>query len=398
MSFSNLGLGEDVVHAVQRLRYIDPTPIQAQAIPIIISGKDLIGSAQTGTGKTAAFVLPILHKLQKHSHTRCLILEPTRELAAQVKDACNDFTAFSSVTSCLLHGGVKYEGQNKELARKPDIIIATPGRLIDHIENGAVKLNQIEVLVLDEADRMLDMGFMPDVRKIIGYCNANRQTMLFSATIPPRLADLIGWAMKEPQTIAIGQRSNPAATVSHVLYPVAMNQKDELLMALLDRTNYESVIIFSRTKIGADMIGNALQTKGHKVEVIHSDRSQGQRTKALELFRSGEVEVLVATDIAARGLDIEGVSHVINYDVPENPEDYVHRIGRTGRANRTGDALTIFTAPEQEHITAIEYLINKTIPRVKLENFDYTYTTLLQESGANDGRRKSTGSSRRKRR
>jgi ATP-dependent RNA helicase RhlE len=177
-----------------------------------------------------------------------------------------------------------------------------------------------------------------------------------------------------------------------------MNQKDELLMALLDRTNYESVIIFSRTKIGADMIGNALQTKGHKVEVIHSDRSQGQRTKALELFRSGEVEVLVATDIAARGLDIEGVSHVINYDVPENPEDYVHRIGRTGRANRTGDALTIFTAPEQEHITAIEYLINKTIPRVKLENFDYTYTTLLQESGANDGRRKSTGSSRRKRR
>ena len=385
------------MHAVQRLRYIDPTPIQEQAIPVILNGKDLIGSAQTGTGKTAAFVLPILHKLQRHSHTRCLILEPTRELAAQVKEACTDFTAFSSVSTCLLHGGVKYEGQNKELARKPDIIIATPGRLLDHIQNGAVKLDQVEVLVLDEADRMLDMGFMPDVRRIIGHCNANRQTLLFSATIPPRLADLIGWAMKEPQTIEIGRRSNPAETVQHVLYPVAMTQKDELLMALLDRTNYESVIVFSRTKIGADMIGNALLSKGHKVEVIHSDRSQGQRTKALELFRSGEVEVLVATDIAARGLDIEGVSHVINYDVPENPEDYVHRIGRTGRANRTGDALTIFTAPEQQYVTAIEYLINKTLPRVKLDDFNYTYTTLLQEADANDGRRKGT-SSRRKRR
>jgi ATP-dependent RNA helicase RhlE len=397
MSFSNLGLGEDVVHAAQRLRYIEPTPIQSQAIPLIISGKDLIGSAQTGTGKTAAFVLPILHKLKTHSHTRCLILEPTRELAAQVKEACNDFTAFSNVSTCLLHGGVKYEKQNAELARRPDIVIATPGRLLDHIENGAVKLDKVEVLVFDEADRMLDMGFMPDVRRIIGHCNANRQTMLFSATIPPRLADLIGWAMKEPQTIEIGRRSNPAETVQHVLYPVAMTQKDELLMALLDRTHYESVIVFSRTKIGADIIGNALLSKGHKVEVIHSDRSQGARTKALELFRSGEVEVLVATDIAARGLDIEGVSHVINYDVPENPEDYVHRIGRTGRANRTGDALTIFTAPEQQYVTAIEYLINKTIPRVKLEDFNYTYTTLLQESGANDGRRRKT-TSRRKRR
>jgi ATP-dependent RNA helicase RhlE len=397
MSFTNLGLSDDALHAAQRLRYLEPTPIQARAIPVILGGSDLIGSAQTGTGKTAAFVLPIISKLKTHRHTRCLILEPTRELAAQVKEACNDFTAFSGVTTCLLHGGVQYDRQNAELARHPDIVIATPGRLLDHLQNGAVRLDRIEILVLDEADRMLDMGFMPDVRKIIGHCNPDRQTMLFSATIPPRLASLIGWAMKEPQTIEIGRRSNPAETVQHVLYPVAMTQKDELLMALLDHTHYESVIVFSRTKIGADIIGNALHAKGHKVEIIHSDRSQGARTKALELFRSGEVEVLVATDIAARGLDIEGVSHVINYDVPENPEDYVHRIGRTGRANRTGDALTIFTAPEQEHITAIEYLINKTIPRIKLENFNYTYTTLLQQSGPGDGRRSKT-TSRRKRR
>jgi ATP-dependent RNA helicase RhlE len=397
MSFTNLGLSDAALHAAQRLHYVEPTPIQAQAIPVIGSGRDLIGSAQTGTGKTAAFVLPIVSKLQAHSHTRCLVLEPTRELAAQVKEACDDFTAFTNLQSCLLHGGVKYDRQNRELAQCPDIVIATPGRLLDHIQNGAVKLDRVEVLVLDEADRMLDMGFMPDVRRIIGYCNANRQTMLFSATIPPRLADLIGWAMREPLTIEVGRRSNPAETIQHVLYPVAMTQKDELLMALLDRTDYHSVIVFSRTKIGADIIGHALQGKGHKVEVIHSDRSQGQRTKALELFRSGEVEVLVATDIAARGLDIEGVSHVINYDVPENPEDYVHRIGRTGRANHAGDALTIFTAPEQEHVTAIEYLINKVIPRVKLDDFDYTYTTLLQDSGPGDGRRKKAGTRRRRR-
>ncbi|MDR1190281.1 MAG: DEAD/DEAH box helicase [Verrucomicrobiales bacterium] len=386
MSFTNLGLSEDAVHSAQRLRYLEPTPIQAQAIPVIVSGQDLIGSAQTGTGKTAAFVLPIVSKLQHHRHTRCLILEPTRELAAQVREACDDFTAFTNLRTSLLHGGVKYEGQERELRQRPDIVIATPGRLLDHLEKRAVRLDQIEVLVLDEADRMLDMGFMPDVRRIINQCATERQTLLFSATIPPRLADLIGWAMKTPLTIEIGRRSNPAETVQQALYPVAMTQKDELLLALLDRTNYESVIIFSRTKVGADIIGNALQAKGHKVEVIHSDRSQGARTKALELFRGGEVEVLVATDIAARGLDIEGVSHVINYDVPENPEDYVHRIGRTGRANRTGDALTIFTAPEQQSVTAIEYLINKPIPRVKLDNFNYTYTTLLQDTAA-DGRR-----------
>ncbi|MDD5263067.1 MAG: DEAD/DEAH box helicase [Methylacidiphilales bacterium] len=380
MSFQNLGLEESVVHAVQRLRYVEPTPIQTQAIPVILENKDLLGSAQTGTGKTAAFALPIISRLKKHSpRTRCLILEPTRELAAQVNEALADFSAFTDVKTCLLHGGVKYERQNFELARHPDIIVATPGRLLDHIENGAVKLNQVETLVLDEADRMLDMGFMPDVRRIIGQCPTKRQTLLFSATISPQLQNLIAWAMREPVSIDIGQRYNPAETIQHVLYPVAMNQKFDLLLALLDRTNYESVIIFSRTKMGADQIAATLKTNGHNVEAIHSDRTQSQRTQVLEMFREGKVEVLVATDIAARGLDINGVTHVINYDVPENPEDYVHRIGRTGRAQKSGDAMTLFTAAEQDYVSSIERLIEKKIPRTKLDNFDYTYTTLLQE-------------------
>ena len=380
MSFQNLGLSDDAVHAAQRLRYIDPTPIQAQAIPLILQGKDLLGSAQTGTGKTAAFVLPIISRLKKYTaRTRCLILEPTRELAAQVKEAITDFCAFNDLQSCLLHGGVKYERQNKELSLSPDIVIATPGRLLDHLRSGAVKLSGVETLVLDEADRMLDMGFMPDVRSIIEYCPKQRQTLLFSATISPVLQNLISWALHEPVNIEIGRRFNPAETIQHVLYPVAAVQKFDLLLALLDRTNYDSVIIFSRTKMGADQIAATLKTNGHNVEAIHSDRTQSQRTEALEMFRNGKVEVLVATDIAARGLDINGVTHVINYDVPENPEDYVHRIGRTGRAQKSGDAMTLFTAAEQDYVSSIERLIGITIPRTKLDNFNYTYTTLLQE-------------------
>jgi len=380
MSFQNLGLAESVVHALQRLRYVEPTPIQEQAIPVVLSGKDMIASAQTGTGKTAAFTLPIISRLGRHAPvTRCLILEPTRELAAQVKEALNDFTAFTNITTCLLHGGVKYERQNQELAARPDIVIATPGRLLDHLSNRALSLSKTDILVLDEADRMLDMGFMPDVRRIIEQCPKQRQTMLFSATIPPQLQNLISWALHEPAQISIGMRSNPAETIQHVLYPVAMTQKMDLLLALLEHVNYESVIVFSRTKIGADEIAYSLKAKNHNVEVIHSDRTQSQRTQALDQFRSGEVEVLVATDIAARGLDITGVTHVVNYDVPENPEDYVHRIGRTGRANRSGDALTLFTAAEIDSVKSIERMISREIPRSKLEGFNYTYTTLLQE-------------------
>jgi len=390
MSFQPLGLSENIVHAVQRMRYIEPSPIQAQAIPILMQGKDLIASAQTGTGKTAAFILPILSKLDKHQpKTRCLVLEPTRELAAQVIENLDYYTYFSDLTYCLVHGGVGYGHQNETLAKRPAVVVATPGRLLDHLENKTLDLGSIEYLVLDEADRMLDMGFLPDVSRIIHQCaTENRQTMLFSATIPPRLQTLVGWAMKNPETLSIGRSATPAETVRHVLYPVAADQKFELLLAILENLHYESIIIFTRTKMGADRISGTLQQAGHKVVTIHSDRSQSERTESLATFKEGKVEVLVATDIASRGLDIDDVTHVINYDVPEGPEDYVHRIGRTGRASKKGDALTIFTAADLENIQSIERLINIEIERVKLENFPYVYTTLLDPNASRPKKRR----------
>jgi ATP-dependent RNA helicase RhlE len=390
MSFQNLGLSENIVHAVQRMRYIEPSPIQSQAIPLLMQGKDLIASAQTGTGKTAAFLLPILSKLNTHQRkTRCLILEPTRELAAQVIECLDDYTYFSDLSYCLIHGGVGYGNQNETLAKRPDVVVATPGRLLDHLENKTLDLSAIEHLVLDEADRMLDMGFLPDVSRIIRQCaTENRQTMLFSATIPPRLQTLVSWAMKNPETLSIGRSATPAETVRHVLYPVAADQKFELLLAMLETLHYESIIVFTRTKMGADRISGTLEQAGHKVVTIHSDRSQSERTQSLAAFKEGKVEVLVATDIAARGLDIDDVTHVINYDVPETPEDYVHRIGRTGRASKKGDALTLFTAAELENIQSIERLINLEIERVKLDNFPYVYTTLLDPNAARTKKRR----------
>ncbi|NJK90344.1 MAG: DEAD/DEAH box helicase [Blastochloris sp.] len=384
MSFQPLGLSDPIIHAVQRLRYIEPSPIQTQATPILLEGKDLIASAQTGTGKTAAFTLPILSRLAAHQpKTRCLILEPTRELAAQVVECLEDYTFFTDLSFCLVHGGVGYGTQNEKLAKRPDIVVATPGRLLDHLENKTLSLSDIEYLVLDEADRMLDMGFLPDVSRIIRQCpTENRQTMLFSATIPPRLQTLVGWAMKTPETLSIGRSATPAETVRHVLYPVAADQKFELLLAILENLHYESIIVFTRTKMGADRISGTLEQAGHKVVTIHSDRSQAERTQSLASFKDGSVEVLVATDIASRGLDIDDVTHVINYDIPENPEDYVHRIGRTGRASRKGDALTIFTAAELELVQSIERLIGVEIERVKLDHFPYVYTTLLDPKAA----------------
>jgi ATP-dependent RNA helicase RhlE len=355
-----------------------------------MEGKDLIASAQTGTGKTAAFTLPILAKLGSHQpKTRCLILEPTRELAAQVMECLDEYAYFTDLTYCLLHGGVGYGSQNEALVKRPDIIVATPGRLIDHLENKALHFNDLEFLVLDEADRMLDMGFLPDVSRIINQCSAtNRQTLLFSATIPPRLQTLVGWAMKDPQTLSIGRSATPAETVRHVLYPVAADQKFDLLLAILEDLHYESIIVFSRTKVGADRISGTLEQAGHKVVTIHSDRSQSERTQSLAAFKEGKVEVLVATDIAARGLDIDDVTHVINYDVPETPEDYVHRIGRTGRASKKGDALTIFTAADLENIQSIERLISVEIERIKLDKFPYLYTTLLDPNASQRKKRR----------
>jgi len=362
--------------------YTDPTPIQLRAIPLVLSGRDVIGSAQTGTGKTAAFALPIIEKLQAHrgGGPRALILEPTRELAAQVETSFRDYSRFTDLKTTVVFGGVGYGKQNDELKGGTDMIVATPGRLLDHLEQGTVRMDKVEFLVLDEADRMLDMGFLPDVRRILDQCPRQRHTALFSATIPPQIETLIQWAMKDPETIEIGARRSPAETVKHVIYPVSDTQKTDLLLELLERVKYESVIIFCRTKHGADRVAVTLKRANHAVAVLHSNRTQKEREQALEGFRDGRFEVLVATDIAARGLDIADVSHVINYDVPQHPEDYIHRIGRTGRAENKGDAFTIMIAEDAAHVYAIERFISQKIPRVKLENFDYRYTALFEES------------------
>jgi len=383
MPFSKLGLAPALLEGVKAMGYTDPTPIQLRAIPLIMAERDVIGSAQTGTGKTAAFALPILSKLgAPQPRTRLLVLEPTRELAAQVETAIRDFARFTNLKVAVVFGGVGYGRQNDALKSGVDVIVATPGRLLDHLEQGTCRLDQVQHLVLDEADRMLDMGFLPDVRRIIEKCPRQRQTLLFSATIPPAIETLITWAMKNPETVEIGARRSPADTVKHVIYPVAEVQKTDLLRALLDHVHYESVIVFCRTKHGADRIATLLKRNNHAVAVLHSNRTQREREQALRGFREGKYEVLVATDIAARGLDIADVSHVVNYDVPQHPEDYIHRIGRTGRAEATGDAFTLMVAEDAQHVAAIERFISKKIERVKLEKFDYRYTALFDAEKA----------------
>ncbi|MFO1501428.1 MAG: DEAD/DEAH box helicase [Verrucomicrobiota bacterium] len=380
MPFSALGLSREIAQGVKAMGYVEPTPIQLRVIPLILSGQDVIGSAQTGTGKTAAFALPILSQLAHHERApRVLILEPTRELAAQVETAVRDFSRFTDLRVAVVFGGVGYGRQNDALRSGVDVLVATPGRLLDHLGQGTCRLDSVKYLVLDEADRMLDMGFLPDVRRIVERCPRERHTSLFSATIPPQIESLIRWAMKTPQIVEIGVRRSPAETVKHVIYPVAESQKTDLLGELLKRVNYDSVIVFCRTKERADRIGHMLRKKNHAVAILHSNRTQREREQALRGFRDGKYEVLVATDIAARGLDIANVSHVINYDVPQHPEDYVHRIGRTGRAEASGDAFTLMVAGDIKHVEAIERFIGQKIERVKLEGFDYQYTALFEE-------------------
>ena len=397
MPFSKLGLSPKVLEGVRAAGYTDPTPIQLRAIPLVMSGRDLIGSAQTGTGKTAAFALPILSRLAQHGALRALVLEPTRELAAQVETAIHDYARFTNLRTAVVFGGTGYGRQDQALRQGVDILVATPGRLLDQMQRGMVKLNQIEILVLDEADRMLDMGFLPDVRRIVEHCPRTRQTMLFSATIPPEIEQLCKWAMRNPETIEIGLRRSPAETVTHALYPVASDQKQELLEELLRRTDYDQVLIFCRTKHGADRVARKLHDQGHAVAVLHSNRTQREREQALNGFRNGRYEVMVATDIAARGIDVEQISHVINFDVPHHPEDYVHRIVRTGRAQSVGDAFTIMIAEDIPEIAAIERFIAQKIPRVKLEGFAYKYTRLLDDKappisrGGRTGRRRFSG-------
>ncbi len=352
--------------------YGDPTPIQLRAIPPALEGKDLIASAQTGTGKTAAFALPVLQKLANHGRCRCLVLEPTRELAMQVETAFRDFSRFTDLRVASVFGGVGYGNQRSALREGVDILVATPGRLEDHLQQGTIKLDSIEVLVLDEVDRMLDVGFLPPMRRIISKCPKARQTLFFSATLPPEIEDIAAWALKDPVRIEIGVARSVVETVKHGVYEVDPSRKFDLLLALLEATDFQSAIIFSRTKHGADKIAKKLRGSNHSVAVLHANRSQNQRIEALEGFKSGRYEVMVATDIAARGIDVAGVSHVINYDVPQHPEDYVHRIGRTGRAQQTGDAFTLVTPEEFKRVTDIERFIAQKIPRLSLPGFEVT--------------------------
>jgi ATP-dependent RNA helicase RhlE len=387
VSFNNFGLSSEVVRGTQAMGFTEPTPIQLRAFPIILTGKDLIGTAQTGTGKTAAFALPILTLLAKHGKFRCLVLEPTRELAAQVETAFRDYGRFTDLRVTVLHGGVGYGKQREDLKRGVDVVVATPGRLLDYLEQGTLHFRDVNILVLDEVDRMLDMGFLPQVRAIVEKISTDRQTLLFSATLPPEIERLTKWVLRDPELVEIGVRRSPAETVTHAVYPVAAEQKFDLLIALLERTNFDSVLIFCRTKQNADRVAHSLKHAKHSVAVLHSNRTQRERIEALEGFKSGKYEVMVATDIASRGLDIAGVSHVINYDVPEHPEDYVHRIGRTGRAQNVGDAFTLMNGEEVAALQAIEHFIGQKIARLKLENFPYLYTVLFEPESAVGGRR-----------
>jgi ATP-dependent RNA helicase RhlE len=373
MPFSKLGLHSSLVRGVEAMGYVDPTPIQLRAIPAVLSGKDLIASAQTGTGKTAAFALPVLNRLGPHKAggPRVLVLEPTRELAAQVETAFRDFGRFTDVRTTVVYGGVGYGKQRSELRQGADIVVATVGRLMDFLQEKSLRLDSVEILILDEVDRMLDMGFIKDVKRIISLCPPKRQTLFFSATIPPEIEEIARFALREPARIEIGRARSVNESVNHAIYTVPHALKFHLLLALLEKTDFQSVIIFSRTKHGADKIARRLKSANHTVAVLHANRSQNQRLEALEGFKAGRYEVMVATDIAARGIDVAGVSHVINYDVPENPEDYVHRIGRTGRAMAVGDAFMLATPEDSKDVRDIERFIGQKIEQLKLEGFDY---------------------------
>ena len=373
-AFESLNLHPDLLRGIRDLGFIRPTPIQAQAIPAVLSGRDVIGCAQTGTGKTAAFVLPILHRLMQgksRGNVRSLIVAPTRELALQSMDHLKALSRYVHLKGAAIFGGVPMDPQISALSRGLDIISATPGRLLDHIYSGRIDFVDLEVLVLDEADRMLDMGFLPDIQKILRVLPVKRQNLVFSATMPPEILTLVNQILSHPVTIQIGQRSSPAVGIRHAIYPVPRHLKPDLLVELLRGQQMTSVLVFTRTKHYASRLAMTLERRGVRVSVLHGDRSQSQRLRALEQFRRGKSQVMVATDIAARGIDIEDISHVINFDIPNTPEDYVHRIGRTARAEATGDAFSLVDRDEEPMVKDIERALNRTLPRVTLPSFDY---------------------------
>ncbi len=373
IGFDRLGLEPVLLKAVYAMGYEAPTPIQRETIPAILGGRDVIGTAQTGSGKTAAFVLPILQRLMKQGpgHTRALILSPTRELAAQTEAALRQLGKGTRVRGQSVYGGVGMAPQEHALRGGVDVVIATPGRLLDHMGRRNVDFRGLQVLVLDEADRMLDMGFLPDVRRIIGALPRQRQTLLFSATMEPEIEALSRSIMHDPVRISVSPPHRPPAKIRHEVYPVPQHLKTALLVELLGREDMMSVLVFVRTKRRADRVARQLGQTGLDVARIHGDRSQSQRDAALEGFRSGRHQVLVATDVAARGLDVEGITHVINYDVPPVPTDYIHRVGRTARAEAEGEAITFVTPEDEGDLRGIEKALGRSIPRVTLPDFDY---------------------------
>jgi ATP-dependent RNA helicase RhlE len=363
MSFSQLGLNDRLLQGIRAGGFNKPTPIQLRAIPVALTGRDIIGLAQTGTGKTAAFVLPMLHRFDETKKNRGivrgLILTPTRELAQQVEESITTVGRFTNYSSLSIYGGASMDNQLRRLRRGVDIVVATPGRLLDHLNRGTIDLSNVEVFVLDEADRMFDMGFIDDVKKIISYIPKKRQTFLFSATMPESIQKLTTTIHNNPKIIRIGKQTNPAEMITQYFFKVPQEHKLDLLAHMMNSESMKSVLVFSRTRRGADKICKKLIQRGFNATSIHSDRTQSQRQNALAAFKDGKYRVLVATDIAARGIDVKGISHVVNYDTPVYAEDYIHRIGRTGRAELTGDAVTFVAPPERKYFNSIENLIGK---------------------------------------
>ena len=374
MPFSHLGLHPDLLRGVRELGFTRPTPIQEQAIPPAVAGRDVLAGAMTGSGKSAAFLLPILHRLsgKPRGTTRALVLTPTRELAAQIAEHLEALAVHTPLSGAAVFGGVGMGPQEHAFRRGVDVLIATPGRLLDHFRYPYARLHGLEVLVLDEADRMLDMGFLPDIRRVLRHLPAKHQTLFFSATLPPPLVTLARQMCHDPATIDIERKAAPAVGITHAAYPVSAELKSALLVELVKRGDIRNVLAFTRTKHRANRLAEYLLRHGVTAGRIHGNRSQAQRTQALDAFKAGKFPVLVATDIAARGIDIDALSHVVNFDVPNSPEDYVHRVGRTARAEATGDAF-LFVAPEEESdLRGIERAIGRRLPRVTVPGFDYT--------------------------
>ena len=379
MSFTSFDLHPDLLRAVDALGYTLPTPIQKDAIPPAIAGRDVFACAMTGSGKTAAFMLPILQRLLSraavNNGTRVLVLAPTRELAAQIDEHRRLLGRFTRIGGAVVVGGVSMGPQETALRRGAEVLVATPGRLLDHLQRGTARLGLIETLVLDEADRMLDMGFLPDIRRILRFVPVARQTLLFSATMPPEIVALARELLCQPVMLDIERPSAPAVGVSHAAYPVASELKLPLLVALLSQPGVRNALVFTRTKHRANRLADGLSRRGVAADRIHGNRSQSQRTEALAAFKAGRCRVLVATDIAARGIDVTGLSHVVNFDVPPAAEDYIHRVGRTARAEAVGDALTLVSPAEEGDLRSIERAVGTRIPRVTLASFDYTART-----------------------